>query len=137
MFLEEIKKRVLVLDGAMGTSLQALDLSDEVYEGNIGCPEILNVTVPEKLKGIHRSYLEAGADIVETNTFGGSPITLDEYDLGFRCEELNLAAARLAREVADEFSTPERPRFVAGAFGPGTKLATLGQISFDTLFEGY
>ncbi len=135
--LEHAKKRILVLDGAMGTQIHALGLPEEAWDGNLGCSEYLNLVAPEKIRSIHENYLAAGADIVETNTFGGSANTLAEYDLQARTEEINRIAASLARAAADAHATPDRPRFVAGSIGPGTKLATLGQTTYDDLYEGH
>jgi 5-methyltetrahydrofolate--homocysteine methyltransferase len=135
--LDLARERVVLLDGAMGTAIQALNLPEAAYGGHAGCLEILGLTAPDRLREIHRAYLAAGADVVETDTFGGSPLVLAEYDLAERTEEINEAAARLARQVAEEMSTAGRPRFVAGSVGPGTKLASLGQIDFDALVQGY
>src|SRR5579871_966313 len=119
---ELLDQRVLVIDGAMGTMLHEVPLSVETdYLGRENCPEILNVTRPDVILGVHRAYLDAGADIVETNTFGGARMTLEDNKLGDRTYELNFAAARIARQAADEFSTPAKPRFVAGSIGPTTK----------------
>jgi 5-methyltetrahydrofolate--homocysteine methyltransferase len=134
--LELAKERILVMDGAMGTAIQNLDLTIDDYDGKEGCPEILNLTQPDKIRAIHESYFAAGADITETNTFGGAPHVLAEYDLADDCERINETAARLAREAADAFTTDQRPRFVTGSIGPGTKLPSLGQIDFDTLHAG-
>src|SRR5689334_25448640 len=113
--IERLNERVLVLDGAMGTMIHAAPLSIEAdYLGRENCPEILNVTRPDVIQDIHRQYLEAGADIIETNTFGGAPVALADNHLDDRAHELNFAAARLAREVADRFATAAKPRFVAG-----------------------
>src|SRR5436190_19288046 len=117
-----LEQRVLVLDGAIGTMIQQAPTSIETdYLGRENCPEILNVTRPDVIQGIHREYLEAGADIIETNTFGGTGIALSDNKLEDRVYELNFAAAKLAREVADEFSKDGRPRFVAGSIGPTNK----------------
>jgi len=129
--------RVLVADGAMGTMLQAADLSLEDFEGLEGCNEVLSVTRPDVIAAIHRAYFEAGADMVETNTFGTNLAALGEYGISERIEELATASARIAREVADEFSTQERPRFVLGSIGPGTKLPTLGHIGFAAIRDAY
>src|SRR5581483_2811345 len=116
--IDILAQRVLVIDGAMGTMIHAAPLSIETdYLGRENCPEILNVTRPDVIRDIHRQYLAAGADIIETNTFGGARIALLDNKLDDRCHELNFAAARIAREIADEFSTPEKPRFVAGSMG--------------------
>lgn len=110
---------VLVFDGAMGTNLQVQNLTAEDFGGPEyeGCNEYLVVTKPEAVATVHRAFLEAGADVIETDTFGGTSIVLAEYDLADRAYELNKTAAELARSVADEFSTPEKPRFVAGSMG--------------------
>ncbi|MCM3757813.1 methionine synthase [Sporosarcina aquimarina] len=137
---QQLKKRILVMDGAMGTMLQnadltAADFGGEEYEG---CNEYLNLTKPDVLTRIHREYLEAGADIICTNTFGGTPVVLDDYDLGSEADEINRRGAELARAAADEFSTPDRPRFVAGAMGPTTKtLSVTGGITFDQLAHDF
>ncbi|MEB3313041.1 MAG: homocysteine S-methyltransferase family protein, partial [Cyanobacteriota bacterium] len=130
---------VMVFDGAMGTNLQvqnltAADFGGPEYEG---CNEYLVVTNPEAVANVHRAFLEAGADVIETDTFGGPSIVLAEYDLGERAYELNKTAASLARRLADQYSTPAKPRFVAGSMGPGTKLPTLGHIDFDSLKAAY
>ena len=134
-FLDAIRSRVVIYDGAAGTWLQERDLQIEDYGTPEleGCPEILNETRPELIKQMHSEYFAAGADIVETNSFGGMRATLGEYGLGDRTEELNEMAARIAREAADEFSTPERPRMVAGSIGPGTRFASLGHVSYVEL----
>ena len=108
---------MVVFDGAMGTMIQNLGLGAADYGGAAydGCPEILALTQPEAIRDIHRAYLRAGADVIETDTFTGTRLKLNDYHLGDRTHEINLAAARLARRVADEFSRPERPRFVAGS----------------------
>lgn len=126
---------VIVFDGAMGTSLQTQNLTAEDFGGPEyeGCNEYLVHTKPEAVAKVHRDFLAAGADVIETDTFGGTSLVLVEYDLGDRAYELNKQAAELAKQVATEFSTPEKPRFVAGSMGPGTKAPTLGQIDFDTL----
>ncbi|WIX99925.1 methionine synthase [Amycolatopsis mongoliensis] len=136
-FLDALRSRVLVADGAMGTALQAHDLSLDDFDGLEGCNEILNVTRPDVVRSVHRGYLEAGADAVETNTFGANFANFAEYDITGRIFELAEAGARLARETADEFATPDRPRFVLGSAGPGTKLPTLGHVPFGTLRDAY
>jgi len=130
---------VIVFDGAMGTSLQAQNLTAADFGGPQyeGCNEYLVETKPETVALVHRSFLEAGADVIETDTFGGTSVVLAEYDLGDRAYALNRAAAALAKQVAAEYSTPEKPRFVAGSMGPGTKLPTLGHIEFDALKDAY
>ncbi|MQA12327.1 MAG: methionine synthase [Pseudonocardiaceae bacterium] len=136
-FLDALAKRVLVADGAMGTMLQSFPLTLDDFSGLEGCNEILNVTRPDVVRGVHRGYLEAGADAVETNTFGANLANLNEYDIADRIRELSEVGAQLARETADEFSQPDRPRFVLGAVGPGTKLPTLGHVEYGTLRDAY
>src|ERR671937_3029893 len=136
-FLAALRERVLVFDGAMGTMLQAADLSLDDYQQLEGCSEILCVTRPDVVKGVHAAYLEAGADAVETNSFGASAVVLGEYGIADRVVELNRTAARLAREVVDDFQSDGRPRWVAGSMGPGTKLPTLGHTTFGALHATY
>ena len=121
----------------MGTMLQQYDLSLDDFEGYEGCNEILSVTRPDVLREIHAAYFEAGSDAVETNTFGTNLSALGEYGIADRIAELALAAAQVARETADAYATPERPRWVLGSVGPGTKLPTLGHITFRELREAY
>ena len=135
--LRELRERVLVFDGAMGTMIQAANLELEDFANLEGCNEILVETRPEVIESIHSAYFEAGADVVETNTFGGQPYVLDEFDLGDRSFELNQKGAEVARRAADKLSTADRPRFVAGSMGPGTRLVTLGHIEPTELFEAY
>ena len=130
-------RRTLVADGGMGTMLQGFDLSADDFGGYEGCNEWLNLTRPEVVTAIHRTYLDAGADLIETNTFGANLTALAEYGLADRIEELAEAGARLARQAADEASTSDWPRWVLGSAGPGTKLPTLGQISYTELRDGY
>jgi len=136
---ENLAERVLVIDGAMGTMIHAAPLSIEAdYLGRENCPEILNATRPDVIRDIHRQYLEAGADIIETNTFGGARIALADNKLEDRCYELNFAAARIAREVADEFSTASKPRFVAGSIGPTNKDVSITRsTTFAEIRAGY
>ena len=138
---ELLKSRILVLDGAMGTEIQRRGLSAEDFGGEAfdGCNEHLNLTRPDVVLDIHRSYLAAGADIIETNTFGSTPLVLGEYPpLGEKAYEISRRGAELARLAASEFETPERPRFVAGSMGPTTKaLSISGGITFDELVEHY
>ncbi len=136
-FLELLEQRVLVLDGAMGTSIHALDLSLEDYRGLENCVEILNETRPDSIEQIHRSFLEVGCDAVETNTFGANKIVLAEFELSRRTYELNVLAAQIARRACDAFSTPQRPRFVIGSIGPGTRLVSLRQTDYDTMLDSY
>src|SRR5271165_3676890 len=138
-YLETARERVLIYDGATGTNLQLRELSAHDFGGDSleGCNEMLCVSRPDVVRELHRSFLEVGVDVIETNSFGSLPIVLAEYKIGERAEELARASARLAREVADDFSTAERPRYVAGSMGPGTKLPTLGQVAFRDLRDGY
>ncbi|MBA3489178.1 MAG: homocysteine S-methyltransferase family protein, partial [Longispora sp.] len=135
--LSALSARVLVADGAMGTMLQTYDLPLEDFEGHEGCNEILNVTRPEVVREIHEAYLAVGADCVETNTFGANYGNLGEYGIPERSGELAEAGARIAREAADIYSTPEWPRYVLGSVGPGTKLPTLGHAPYATLRDFY
>lgn len=137
---DELKKRILVLDGAMGTMIQAADLSPADFGGEEydGCNEYLTLTAPKTIESIHVAYLEAGSDIISTNTFGATSLVLDEYDLGSKALELNIEAAKMAKMAAKKFSTPDKPRYVAGAMGPTTKtLSVTGGTTFDTLADNY
>jgi 5-methyltetrahydrofolate--homocysteine methyltransferase len=131
--------RVLVFDGGMGTNLQTQNLTAEDFGGAEyeGCNEYLVHTKPEAVEKVHRGFLEAGADVIETDTFGGTAMVLAEYDLADKAYYLNKTAAELAKRLAAEYSKEEKPRFVAGSMGPGTKLPTLGHIDYDTLLENY
>ncbi|MFH1417386.1 MAG: methionine synthase [Planctomycetota bacterium] len=136
--LDALKDRVVVIDGAMGTSVYAHELSLEYdYSGCENCPEILVETRPDVIKSIHDSFLAVGVDCIETDTFGANKGVLAEFGLEERTYLLNKAAAELARRCADKFSTPEQPRFVLGAMGPGTKLPSLGHTTFDILEDSY
>ena len=137
---EALAERILVIDGAMGTQIQDADLSAEDFGGPVleGCNEHLVLTRPDVIRAVHSSYCAAGADIIETNTFGAMDIVLAEYDLEDQVSLINREAGRLAREVADSYSTPDRPRFVAGAMGPSTKSITVtGGITFAGLVASY
>ncbi len=138
--LAALDERILVLDGAMGTMLQQRNPTLEDWGGPEfeNCTEHLLFTRPDWILDIHRAYFEAGADIVETNSFGGSAVTLAEFGLESRCYEINLTAARIARQAAAEFERPGRPRFVAGSMGPTTKAITVtGGVTFAQLRDGY
>ena len=121
----------------MGTMLQAANLTLDDFEGHEGCNEILNVTRPDVVRSVHDAYFAVGVDCVETNTFGANWANLGEYGIADRIGELSAAGARLAREVADGWSTPDRPRWVLGSVGPGTKLPSLGHVRFDVLRDAY
>jgi 5-methyltetrahydrofolate--homocysteine methyltransferase len=137
---ELLAERILVLDGAMGTMLQQRNLSAADFGGTTleGCNENLVKTRPDVVLDIHRKYFEAGSDMVETNSFGGTPLVLAEYGLQADAHELNLRSAELARQAADEFSTANKPRFVAGSMGPTTKAITVtGGVTFEGLLDSY
>ncbi|MCB9858489.1 MAG: methionine synthase [Phycisphaerales bacterium] len=137
-FLKALSQRVLVVDGAMGTSVFAHELSLESdFRGCENCTEIITDTRPDVLETIHRSFLDVGADCIETNTFGANKIVLAEFDLTAQTYVLNKSAAQIARRVADEYSTPDKPRFVLGSMGPGTKLPSLGHATYDALEDSY
>jgi 5-methyltetrahydrofolate--homocysteine methyltransferase len=136
--LKSLDQRILVLDGAMGTSLYAHDLTiDGDYRGCENCTEILVDSRPDVVESVHTSFLEVGVDCIETDTFGANKIVLAEFDLVDQTYSLNKTAAEIARRCADRFSTPERPRFVIGSMGPGTKLPSLGHTTFDVLEDSY
>jgi len=154
---EEIKKRILVLDGAMGTMLQRYKFEEEDFRGERfkdfphplkGNNDLLSITQPEAVKSVHRAYFEAGADIVETNTFSGTTIGMADYHMEDLVYELNFQSAKIAREVADEFTVKntERPRFVAGSIGPTNRTASMSPdvndpgfraVNFDDLKIAY
>lgn len=137
---ESLQQRILILDGAMGTMIQQVPLTGEDFGGDEldGCNEMLVLTRPEVIQDIHEKYLEAGADLIETNTFGATSVVLAEYDIPQRAREINLEAARLARNAADKYDTPERPRYVIGAMGPTTKtLSVTGGVTFQELVDSY
>jgi len=136
-FRDALSRRILIADGAMGTMLQRHQITLDDFEGHEGCNEVLNVTRPDVVRAVHDAYLEAGVDCIETNTFGANLGNLGEYDIAHRIYELSEAGARLAREAADHWSTPDHPRFVLGSIGPGTKLPTLGHVTFAELREAY
>jgi 5-methyltetrahydrofolate--homocysteine methyltransferase len=135
--LATLSQRVIVGDGAMGTQLQAADLTLDDFRGLEGCNEILNDTRPDVLETIHRAYFEAGADAVETNTFGCNLSNLGDYDIADRIRDLSHRGTAIARRVADELSTPNRKRYVLGAMGPGTKLPTLGHTEYAVIRDAY
>jgi 5-methyltetrahydrofolate--homocysteine methyltransferase len=140
LMAEQLHRRILVLDGAMGTMIQARGLTADDFGGPQyeGCNEQLNLTRPDVISDIHAAYLEAGADLISTNTFGCAPYVLAEYALAERCHEITLAAARLCRAAVDRASTPERPRFAIGAMGPGTRTITVtANVTFEEVRDGY
>ncbi|NNU98966.1 methionine synthase [Geobacillus sp. DSP4a] len=137
---QQLQRKILVIDGAMGTMIQSANLSAADFGGEAyeGCNEYLTLTAPPVIRRIHEAYLEAGADIIETNTFGATRIVLDEYNLGHLALELNIEAAKLAKQAAEAFSTPDWPRFVAGSMGPTTKtLSVTGGATFEELVAAY
>ncbi|QOS79669.1 methionine synthase [Paenibacillus sp. JNUCC31] len=137
---DALKQRILILDGAMGTMIQQVDLTGADFGGEDldGCNEMLVLTRPELIQRIHEEYLEAGADLIETNTFGATSVVLAEYDIQDRAREINLEAARIAKAAVDRFSTPESPRYVVGAMGPTTKtLSVTGGVTFQELIDSY
>src|ERR1051326_569465 len=138
-FLDILKDKVIVFDGAMGTSVQAQNLSADDFGGEKynGCNENLVLTKPKAIEIIHADFLSAGCDVVETDTFGGASIVLAEYGIADQAYTLNLEAAKLAKRVTMDYSTPSHPRFVAGSMGPTTKLPSLGHISFKDLEATY
>ncbi len=138
-YLCALAERVLIYDGATGTNLQLQDLTASDFGGADfeGCNEILVVTKPESIERLHRSFLDVGVDVIETNSFGSSSIVLNEYGIAERAHELSLASAQLARRVADSYASPGSPKFVAGSIGPGTKFPTLGQIPYEELTRSY
>ena len=138
LFLATLARKPIIFDGAMGTATHALPLDIEKdFWGKENCPEVLVLARPDVISEIHESFLIAGADVLETCTFGGMPHVLAEFDLQDRCREINVAAASLAKAVARKHSTSDKPRFVAGSMGPGTKLITLGNIDWEAMFASY
>jgi 5-methyltetrahydrofolate--homocysteine methyltransferase len=138
-YLCALDEHVLIYDGATGTNLQMQDLDADDFGGTIfeGCNEILSVTKPEVVEKLHRSFLDIGVDVIETNSFGSFGVVLAEYGIADRAHELALASAMIARKVADSYASPGSPKFVAGSIGPGTKFPTLGQITYDDLSASY
>ena len=135
-----LKERILIIDGAMGTAIQERRLGPDDFGGAEyeGCNEYLVLTRPDVIADIHQGYLDAGADILETNTFGATDVVLSEYNLAHEAQRINREAALLARRLADAASTPEKPRFVAGSMGPTTRaISVTGGIAFDELAEAY
>ncbi|HPU51281.1 MAG TPA: homocysteine S-methyltransferase family protein, partial [Burkholderiaceae bacterium] len=155
MLRETLARRILILDGAMGTMIQRYKLSEEQYRGERlagfahdvkGNNELLSLTQPQVIAEIHEAYLAAGSDIIETNTFGATTIAQGDYHLADLADEMNLASARLARAACDKFSTPDKPRYVAGALGPQPKTASISpdvndpgarNVTFDELRVAY
>jgi 5-methyltetrahydrofolate--homocysteine methyltransferase len=138
-YLRAAAERVVIFDGAMGTSLQLADLSAEDFGGTEleGCNEALVLSRPDAVSSVHRAFLDVGVDVIETNAFGAFGVVLAEYGLQDRVRDINMAAAGIARQAADEAATPDRPRWVAGNLGPGTRFPTLGQIPYGALRDDY
>ena len=136
IFQQQLDEKILIMDGAMGTMLQEANLSAKDFGGEDyeGCNEYLNITAPKVIENIHLAYLQAGADIIETNTFGATSLVLDEFNLGYRAYEINKVGAEIAKKAVNQLSTAEWPRFVAGSIGPTTKtLSVTGGTTFDEL----
>ncbi len=130
-------ERILVIDGAMGTQIQSMQIPDEAWEGNEGCNELLNATAPDLVRQIHERYAMAGADLIKTNTFGSMDWVLEEYRIADRAYELSKKGCELVKSVCEEYSTPKKPRFCLGSIGPGTKLPSLKHITYDEMYAGY
>ena len=137
MLRKTLAQRVVVADGAMGTMLQAANPTLEDFQNHEGCNEILNVSRPDIVRSVHDEYLSAGVDAIETNTFGANWSNLADYGIEDRIYELAFAGGKIAREAADAFSTPDKPRFVLGSLGPGTKLPSLGHTTYENLKVAY
>jgi len=136
-FLNALDQRILVFDGGFGTQVHTFDLSIKDYQGLENCTEVLNLSRPDVVRRIHTRYLSAGADIIETNTFGASPWVLGEFGLSAETFNINREAAQIARDSANLFMSSHKPRFVAGSIGPGTRLPSLGHITWDEMYDGY
>jgi 5-methyltetrahydrofolate--homocysteine methyltransferase len=138
-FLDTLKDRIVVFDGAMGTNLQVQNLTLDDFGGLRfeGCNENLLVTRPDAVEKVHAGFLEVGCDVIETNSFNGTPIDFSEYGIGDQAYDMNVRAARLAKKIAADFTTKAKPRWVAGSMGPGRKLPTLGHITFPELKAAY
>ena len=131
-YLSHLSDQVIIFDGAMGTNLQEMHLTARHFGGEkyVGCNDYLNITYPQAVESVHRSFLEAGVDVIETNTFRSNRITLSEFGLAHKTEEINIRGAQLARKIADAFTSEKHIRFVAGSMGPSGKLLSL-QIDMD------
>src|SRR5256886_14049583 len=127
-FLQAVLERVVIYDGAMGTNIQFRNPSVDDFWGKEGCNELLVLSRPDIINDIHASFFTVGCDVVETNTFGATRVVLAEYDLQDKVAELNIAAAKIAKEVAQQFSTKDKPRFVAGSIWPASQPAPPGPI---------
>src|SRR5205823_8733068 len=136
-FLQTVRERLVIYDGAMGTNIQKRNPTLDDYWGKENCSEVLVLSRPDIIRDIHADFFKVGCDVVETNTFGATRTVLGEFGLQDRVREINLAAVKLAREAAQQFSTEDKPRFVAGSIGPTTKLPSLSHISFDDMLLAY
>jgi 5-methyltetrahydrofolate--homocysteine methyltransferase len=138
-FLDTLKERIVVFDGAMGTSLQMQNLTLDDFGGLRfeGCNENLLITRPDAVENVHTAFLDVGCDVIETNSFNGTPVDFAEYDMADQAYDMNVRAAALAKRLASDYSTKDKPRWVAGSMGPGRKLPTLGHISFLDLKAAY
>src|SRR5438128_3416418 len=138
-FLDTLRDRILVFDGAMGTNLQVQNLTLDDFGGLRfeGCNEHLLITRPDAVEKVHTGFLDVGCDVIETNSFNGTPVDFSEYDMADQAYDMNVRAERLAKRIAGDYSTKEKPRWVAGSMGPGRKLPTLGHISFVDLRAAY
>jgi 5-methyltetrahydrofolate--homocysteine methyltransferase len=138
-FLDILQERIIVFDGAMGSNLQALDLTIDDWGGPEfeNCSENLLYTRPDAIRAVHESFLDVGCDVIETNSFGGSEVVLTEFGIAEKTYDVNRKAAELAKRIANDYSTNDKPRFVAGSIGPGTKLPTLGHITYRDLKDAY
>ncbi len=138
-FLDTLKERIIVFDGAMGTNLQVQNLTLDDFGGLRfeGCNENLLVTRPDAVEKVHAGFLDVGCDVIETNSFNGTPVDFDEYGIADQAYNMNVLAARLAKRIASDYATKTKPRWVAGSMGPGRKLPTLGHISFQELKDAY
>ena len=142
LFREHLKrddKPIIIFDGGTGTSFQNMNLTSSDFGGEDleGCNENLVLSSPASVEEVHNTFLEAGCDIIETNTFGASSIVLDEYNISDKAYEINYKASIIAKRCANKYSSTDNPKFVAGSIGPTTKLPTLGHISFDDLKNSY
>ena len=136
-FLQTVRERVVVYDGAMGTNIHMRNPTLDDYWGKENCSEVLVLSRPDIIRDIHASFFEVGCDVVETNTFGGTGVVLGEFDLKDRVREINVAAVKLAKDVAAQFSTKDKPRFVAGSIGPTTKMPSLGHIGYEPMLDAF
>jgi len=136
-FLQTVRERVVIYDGAMGTNIHKHNPTLDDYWGKENCNEILVLSRPDIIRDVHASFLSVGCDVIETDTFNGMSIVLDEFGFADRVREINIAAAKLAKEVAAQFSTKDKPRFVAGSIGPSTKMPSLGHIGYEEMLRSY